>query len=154
MLNKIDKIIIINKKNGDGFLKIKGEWWRHIGDKYNENLSGYIKYWNNDTCVKMMPENIFLTDDEMTNFRYNCKHKISGDIISYLDFCNLTYEERHNYYSNINKTCKSKFIDVNLEYDIFKIQQDHIDILKKKNKINDVIIFTNKSDPCYKYKQY
>jgi hypothetical protein len=38
--------------------------------------------------------------------------------------------------------------------DIYKIQQDHINILQNKNKIDDVIIFTNKPDPYYKYKQY
>ena len=134
-LNNIIKIIITNK-NGDGFLKLKGEWWRPIGVKYEETLLGYIEYWNEDTCYRMIPENVLLTHNEMFNFIYNYKHEISGAIISHSDFCNLKYKEKQNYYSNINKTCKSKFIPVNLEYDIVKIQQD---IIKKcYNKKYDI----------------
>ena len=100
-----------------------------MGDKYDENLLGYIEYnHSEDICYRMIPENILLTHKQMCNFIYSYKHKISGNIISHSDYCDLpsSYQDKSNNYIDIDILCKSKFINVNLQYNFVKIQKDTI----------------------------
>jgi len=138
--NKISKIIITNK-NGEGYLRFKGQLWRKLYDKsrfdynedYMENLLEFIEYNLPEVQKMVMPENVLVSWAEMNDLIYHYKHKTTGDIINSTTHHKLTYTDKENY-SSLYENELYKF--VNVEYDVAKIYQD---ILKTcYNKTYDV----------------
>ena len=131
--NKINKIIITNKKKEEGYVRFKGQLWRLFYDKnrfdydegYMEHLSGFIEHNQPDVQRMVMPENVLVSYSEMTDLIDQYKHKITDEIINWSAYRCLTFEEKENYYS-LDEYKKYKF--VNVEYDVDRIHQD---IIKK-----------------------
>jgi len=129
--NGISKIII--SKNGEGFLRFKGQLWLDFYDKnrldFDENcmedLLGFIE--KNQACVMKMisPNDHLVSYSEMRNAIHNYKNKATNEIITWEEFKNLNEIEKECY-NHLSKIDEYKFIDV--EYNENQILQD---ILKK-----------------------
>lgn len=108
--NEISKIIITNKKKGEGFLRFKNQLWRKLYDKdrfdfdenWMEDLLGYIKYWQKSDILK---------------------NKITNEFIRYKDYLSLDSSEQNNFTNCF----------VNVEYNVEKIFKDVIKKCYVKN---------------------
>ena len=131
--NNISKVIITNKKTGEGYIRFNGDLWRKL---YNinsldydndnmENLFDFIKY-KQKTVYRMIKPIVKFVHrknniwDEKIDLTYSFENNITKQIISYYDFKKLNKSDKNNY---------SKIYTFNnVEYDEDKIYND---ILKK-----------------------
>ena len=151
--NKISKIIITNKK-GEGYVRFRGQLWREFYDKtrfdFNEDmedLSGFIQCNQPELRKMVIPEIGLVSWSEMMNLIYQYKHKITGEIINWNAYREITTIDEENYIS-IGKNEMYKFLDV--EYDVDKIQEDILKVcyIKKYDdyelKYNEYVISNNR----------
>jgi hypothetical protein len=139
--NNISKVIITNKKTGEGYIRFNGGLWRKL---YNinsldydndnmENLFNFIKY-NQKSVYRMIKPIVKFVHrwDENINLMYSFENNITKKIISYYDFKNLNKSDQKNY-SKI-------YTFINVEYDEDKIYKDIIKkcFVNKKNCVKKV----------------
>jgi hypothetical protein len=127
--NNISKVIITNKKTGEGYIRFNGGLWRKLYNRNSldydnnnmENLSEFIEY-NQKTVYRMIKpiEKFVHRWDKNINLMYSFENNFTKQIISYYDFKNLNKSDQKNY-SKI-------YTFINVEYDEDKIYKD---IIKK-----------------------
>lgn len=133
--NKICEIIITNKKNGEGYLRCKGNLWRELCDKnrfdFDENSMEYLSLF----IEKIQPSTwkmVSPTDDlidlvsfiHFNDMNYEYKNTTTNKIINNEEYKKLSDTDKQQY-DSLPKNDKYKFIHA--EYDNDKIMQDIIE---------------------------
>lgn len=131
--NKICEIIITNKKNGEGYLKFKGQIWRELYDKnrfdFDENsmedLLLFIENNQHSTFKMVSPTDDLIDLMSFIYLNYEYKNITTNEIINHGEYEKLSDTNKQQY-NSLPKNDKYKFIPT--EYDNDKIMQD---IIKK-----------------------
>ena len=126
----IDKIIVTNK-NGEGYLRFKGQMWKKLHDKTRfdfdetcmEVLSEFVERNQPDVCKMVSPGNTLVSHREMINFKCNYEHKVSNQAITYDEYHKLDEKEQGSY-----KYVRHDEYEFNCDvrFDVGKITQDAI----------------------------
>jgi hypothetical protein len=134
--NQVSNIIITKKKGGEGYLRFKNQLWINVYDKNRfdwnkdsmEELSGFIEKNQPFVYRMVMPRNELVSHNEMYNYLYSYKDKLTNEIISDDAYKQLSYAYQINYSAIKNEMYKF----INVEYDVGKILQDTINKCYKK----------------------
>ena len=104
----ISKIFVTNK-NGEGYLRFKGQMWRKFHDKNQfdfdetcmEDLSGFVELNQPDVCKMVSPGNTLVSTKEMINIKYSYEHNVSNEAITFDEYNKLDKKEQE-YYKYVN----------------------------------------------------
>ena len=126
----ISKIQVTNK-NGEGYLRFKGELWRNLHDKtcfdFDETCMEYLSEFvekNQPFVSKMIsPNDILVSEREMFNMKYTYEHKVSNEVITFDEYNKLDKNERECYKSVNHNEYK---FNCDVRFDVSKITQDTI----------------------------
>lgn len=138
--NIINKVIVTNKKREEGFLKFKGQLWRTLCDKSQNNLNdehlmGYINHFQNDLLYKKNITNEFITyddywkldelnNDKKSNYNINIRYDVE-------------YNDKEILKDTLNKCYVKKYDFYNLNY------YEYVFPIKESSPITSYVIFNS-----------